>query len=485
MDSETSHGSSRARVILAIRDDALRARVAGLLESADLDLEFETDLAEALERPRARRADLVVLHHGDADVLDTEDTENLDRLTRRKGAPEVVVVEEGAEQAERAGMLAAGAGAVLAADELGESLEETVRTLAEPAAPPTGADDADGAREPRLTDFLSRSPVMQGFLELVQKVVPTSTSLLLTGETGVGKERLAQAIHNEGPRGGGPFVTINCGAIPGGLLESELFGHEPGAFTGATGRRRGRFEQADRGTILLDEIGEMPIDLQVRLLTVLQRQRVQRIGAERSMPIDVRVMAATNVDLSEAVRDRRFRRDLYYRLNVVRLRVLPLRERPEDVPDLVGQFLREFRARLGRAEYVGIDEDALRLLCAYSWPGNVRQLANAIEHAMVVCDGRSIRVADLPEPVVAGESEFGILEDGGPAAAVHLESSWLDLPIHEARREVWHRFEHTYLERLLRETGGRIRETADRAGIVPRSLYDKLRKHGLDKKDFR
>ncbi|MBL6720362.1 MAG: sigma 54-interacting transcriptional regulator [Planctomycetes bacterium] len=218
--------------------------------------------------------------------------------------------------------------------------------------------------EPALVDFASRSPRMRRFLRLVNRVVDTDSSLLLTGETGVGKERLAQAIHNEGARASGPFVSVNCGAIPESLLESELFGHQPGAFTGAERLKRGRFELAERGTIFLDEIGEMPLHLQVNLLSVLQRRRVQRVGGEELIGIDVRVMAATNRDLEALVRKGRFREDLYYRLNVVTLEVPPLRERSEDIPDMVGMFIGHLRTSLGRQEVDGITPAALEALCA-------------------------------------------------------------------------------------------------------------------------
>jgi two-component system response regulator AtoC len=319
---------------------------------------------------------------------------------------------------------------------------------------------------------------MQAFLEVVQRVKNSDSTLLFVGETGVGKEHLARAIHAESPRRTGPFVSVNCGAIPEHLLESELFGHVKGAFTGATGDRVGRFREADRGSILLDEIGDLPKHLQVKLLAVLQRHEVRAVGADNPVPIDVRVMTATNKELDEEAASGSFREDLYFRLAVVPLRIPPLRERREDLPELIGTFMRHFRASVDRQDVSGISADAMETLLTYRWPGNVRELINVIERATLLCRGDTITRADLPERLRAP-----------PAAAVSgdvlvLPGNWDEKPFHDVKKEVLARFEREYIGRLLRRTGGRIGESASLAGVAERTLYEKMKRLGLRKDDF-
>ena len=256
----------------------------------------------------------------------------------------------------------------------------------------------DIATKPKLSDFISASPAMQTFMRVVHRVVASNATLLLMGETGVGKERLARAIHAESPRSKGPFISVNCGALSETLLESELFGHEEGAFTGASRARRGYFELANKGTVFLDEIGEMPKHLQVKLLTVLQTREVQRVGSETPVNIDVRVVAATNRDLHKDVEKGTFRRDLFYRLCVVTLTIPPLRERREDIPLFVERLLDHFRCEIPN-RITGVSLPAMHALCQYDWPGNVRELMNVLERAMLLADGEEISLADLPASI--------------------------------------------------------------------------------------
>jgi len=285
-------------------------------------------------------------------------------------------------------------------------------------------------------------------------------------------------------------VSFNCGAIPVSQLESELFGHDEGAFTGADRQEPGRFELADGGTIFLDEIGGMPTHLQVHLLTVLQRRSTFRVGGQTAVPFDARVMAATNRDLTDDIASGQFREDLYYRLNVVTLEIPPLGERAEDIPDLVGTFIRHFRRELGRSEVDDISEEALDALTAHAWPGIVREFINAVEHAIVLCRGTRIEVADLPETIrrSAGAADGAPSEPEpvpSPGAAPPDLAPLLDLPLREARARATTDFERAYLAVLLRRTKGCIGRTAELAGITSRSLYDKLKQHGLRKEDFR
>jgi DNA-binding NtrC family response regulator len=334
-----------------------------------------------------------------------------------------------------------------------------------------------------LNDFVSESPSMQIFLDLARRVVHADTSLLILGETGVGKERLARAVHAEGPRSRGPFMAVNCGALPESLLESELFGHEEGAFTGATRSRKGYFELAHRGTIFLDEVAEMPLHLQVKLLRVLDEHRIHRVGSESAIDVNVRVMAATNRDLEAEVAASRFRTDLYYRLAVVALEIPPLRKRREDIVPLVDSYLEHFRAHTGRT-VAGFDDRAMQALVAYDWPGNVRELVNTVERAVLLSVGERLTPEDLP-------ARMSNMSGSAPSTAAPggdwdpLPQTLLDRSLAEARRDVVAKFEARYLTALLRTTGGRIGETAKLAGINERSLYGLMKKHGLSKEEFK
>src|SRR5689334_24698734 len=242
---------------------------------------------------------------------------------------------------------------------------------------------------------------MRKIYQVVEQAAPTQASVLITGESGTGKELVAQTIHQLSPRAQAPFVPINCAAIPETLLESEIFGHEKGAFTGASDRREGCFELADRGTLFLDEIAEMTPATQVKLLRVLQERKFRRLGGRTEQSVDVRVIAATNIDPAEAVKAGKLREDLYYRLNVFAIELPPLRERKEDLPLLVQSFINEFNQR-NQKNVVGVDHQAMRMLEHYAWPGNVRELRNVIERATILCAGQFIESKHLP-PVLAEE----------------------------------------------------------------------------------
>ena len=280
-------------------------------------------------------------------------------------------------------------------------------------------------------------------------------------------------------------MAVNCGAFPDSLLESELFGHEKGAFTGASRSRRGWFELAHGGTVFLDEIAEMSTHLQVKLLRFLQEHEIVRVGGEKPIHVDVRVMAATNRDVLEDVETRSFRRDLYYRLSVVSLTIPPLRERQEDITDLVASYVRHFQRRMpSRVETVSAE--ALAALMGYDWPGNVRELINVVERAMLLCETEQIGLTDLPESVsniparivpsvVRGEEEGADL----------IPEQWLEKPWAEVRELLVADFEKRYLAAVLQRTGGKVGEAAKRAGMRSRSLYAKMKHHGLRKEDFK
>ena len=314
---------------------------------------------------------------------------------------------------------------------------------------------ASAASEADAAGIVAQSPAMERVLDLARRVAKVDSTVLVTGESGVGKERLARLIHDESPRGGGPFVAINCGAVPESLLESELFGHAKGAFTGATQDRPGLFEAAHGGTLLLDEIGDVPPLMQVKLLRALQEREVRRVGENRNRAVDVRVLAATNRELLSEVHAARFRQDLYYRLRVVEIRVPPLRERREDVLNLARGFLAEAAERTGR-KVSGFTPRAAHQLVRYGWPGNVRELENAVERAVVLARGSRVDLDDLPEEVAVA-----------PPA---VDAPGSVRPLDEMERD--------YILAVLRANGGNKTRAASQLGIGAATLYRKLRSYG-------
>ena len=419
-------------------------------------------------------------------VVDTSRAAELMESIRQLPSPPAVVAltqEDDAEQ--RAELLAGGCRAVLWLGLADRTLSDTLFALAnrrsEELLSHLGAERRE--KRSKLSDFVSASLSMFQLVDLAERVARTDSALLILGETGVGKERLARSIHFESDRARGPFIPVNCGALPEGLLESELFGHEQGAFTGATRARRGYFQLAQGGTIFLDEIGEMPLHLQVKLLRVLEGKQIQRVGGEHPVEIDVRIMAATNRDLRAEMETQSFRADLYYRLAVVTLTIPPLRERREDVPELAQSFLQSRRRQLG-GKATRFHPTALRAMIQYEWPGNVRELINVVERAILVAPGEEIRESDLR---LEGRDVSLDRDSGSNETASRSEASegWEGLSLKEARDKWTAAFERSYLTRLLEATGGRIGETAKRAAVNERTLYTLMRRHGLRKEDFR
>jgi DNA-binding NtrC family response regulator len=314
-------------------------------------------------------------------------------------------------------------------------------------------------RQYRFHDLVSKSPRMVEIFELVREVASQRSTVLIQGESGTGKELLARAIHFSGDRSARPFVGVSCAALAETLLESELFGHEKGSFTGAVAQKKGKFELAEGGTLFLDEIGDVSPKLQVDLLRVLQERRFFRVGGTEEIAVDVRVIAATHHDLAAAVRERRFRDDLYYRLNVINIHIPPLRERREDVPVLAQEFLERLSPELGK-EVTGLSEEALRLLIDHDWPGNVRELENAVERAIVTCKTRTLTADDLAflHPAPAPEPP------GGPGFAVG-----------RTLQEI----EKDYIAATLRQSRGNIKEAAATLGIDRSTLYEKIRRYDI------
>jgi two-component system response regulator AtoC len=317
-------------------------------------------------------------------------------------------------------------------------------------------------KEHRFEDILAKSARMQEIFRTISKIAEYKTTVLVTGESGVGKELVARAIHRRSTRRGGPFVAVNCGAIPANLLESELFGHKKGAFTDAVNDRRGLFEEATTGTLFLDEIGELPLGLQVKLLRILEDEKIRRLGETRDVQVDVRIITATHRDLHAETKAGRFREDLFYRLNVLPIHCPPLRERRDDIPLLIDHFVAKNNTRLGTS-IRGLDTETRRLLYEYAWPGNVRELENTIERAMVLAEGEQIIAADLPERI----------REARDPVQVQLASG--ELSVKKTTRII----EEILIRRALQKTKGNRTRAAEVLEISHRALLYKIKDYQI------
>ncbi|MEZ4417243.1 MAG: sigma-54 dependent transcriptional regulator [Gemmatimonadota bacterium] len=327
------------------------------------------------------------------------------------------------------------------------------------------------AAGPSTARMVGSSPSMVRLGSQIEKVAGTDANVLVLGETGAGKELVAEALHELSGRVRGPFVPVDCAALPEGLLESELFGHEKGAFTGAITQRRGLLQEANGGTVFLDEIGEMPMALQAKLLRALEQRRIRPVGSSRPVDLDIRVVAATNVDLEKAVREGTFREDLYFRLNVVRLVVPPLRARKEDIPLLVEHFLRALAKGSGR-RVPTVSPETWEALDRFDWPGNIRQLRNVVERAVAFDSDDRITISDLPSEMRAPRTTLPRQGSLGKAVSPLLQSMEIaDLPYAAARDEAIEAFRQAYLDQLLEAHAGNISRAAKAAGISRRTLH--------------
>ena len=460
----------KARILIVEDERAIQLALSGLLRREGYEVEVAGSGEEALAKLAAAPCDLVL-----TDLALGRGASGMDVLKGAKRLrPETVVVMITAHGSEKIAVEAMKNGAE---DYVPKPFDnDEIRLVVQRALERTRLQ-----RENRLLleqvqkqygfeNLIGTGPAMQRVFATLQKVAETDLTVLVRGESGTGKELVAQALHNLSPRRQRPFVAVNCAAISRELVESELFGHEKGAFTGADARRQGRFEAADGGSILLDEIGDMPAETQAKVLRVLQERSFERVGGSKPIDVDVRVIAATHRNLEDEVRKQRFREDLYYRLKVVTIELPPLRERAEDIPALAQRFLERVTARLG-LEKRQLGDAALARLVRHRWPGNVRELANVIEQAAVLAPGSVIEEADL---------QLG----GAGEAATGAPADLAGLSFGDAKKRAVDRFERGYLLEALRKSGGNISRAAEAVGMVRQSLQQKIRELGLRDEDW-
>jgi two-component system response regulator AtoC len=467
------------RVGIALKDNNLKRYLDRKLSYSDVRVESFGSRASAWQKVMRSGCDVIVI----SESLILPPIENgIAILNQLPESPTSVIIHDRDSQEEHAQLAAAGADVVLYGGISKQSMVEAIEATLESRRQFIQRKHFGrrGQVEPKLTDFVSESDTMQIFMDEVYQVIRSDSPILLLGETGVGKEHLAKAIHAESPRSSGPFLSVNMAAVPEQLLESELFGHEQGAFTGAIRYRRGAFELAHEGTIFLDEIGEMPLHLQAKLLRVLQDYEVKPVGGESVLELDVHVIAASNRNLEEEVANGNFRQDLYYRLSVLTLTIPPLRYRREDIPTMVRQFMAYFRQKIGR-DINAISDQALQAFCNYDWPGNVRELMNVIERGMLLSKTDEIAMTELPNVF---HGDLPIANDVLPPVNSGT-TDWMKKTLPEVQKEVMDKVERMYLEMALKKTRGRVDQAARMAGIHPRGLYNKMRRLGLRKETFK
>jgi DNA-binding NtrC family response regulator len=423
--------------------------------------------------PEAQNCDVIVAA---ATPVDPDPAEVLEATTVLLGRPDVICLTDGEDPREEARLLAAGAIAAVPITLPDDELKAVFLSIFQRRRD-LHPKDRDRASSPLPPP--PESIAMVELLALADRVASGDSSVLVLGETGTGKEWLARRLHERSPRVGGKFVPVNCAAIPEGLVESELFGHMRGAFTGAIRSKRGHFEVAHGGTLFLDEIADISPAVQGKLLRVLQDHEVQPVGSERAMQVDVRVIAATSRNLDEAIKEGGFRQDLYYRLAVITLNLPPLRERREDIPGLVEVYARHFAALLGRPN-PQVSASTIEALSGYAWPGNIRELINVVERAVLLNSGPGLELVSLPTNIWADPRQNLVMTEQ-PLSNGHP----VPHPYADARREAIRAFEFRYLTALLKTTHGRVGEAARRSGMSLRSLYSKMKAHELRKEDFR
>ncbi len=447
-----------SRVLVVEDDRALASTLAEILEMEGHEVEYRTSGKEAAGLLKKTPWDVVVT---DLVLKDGDGFEILQAARKQRPPSQVIMVTGHGSRSLAVRALREGAAYFLEKPIDMEELQAKVHRAARERAREVEnrelrrqVDKAYG-----MEGLVGRSPGMVRLFDILWQIAPTEATVLIRGESGTGKELVARAIHNLSPRREGPFVALNCGGMNEGIIESELFGHVKGAFTGAYADRKGKFEYADGGTLFLDEVGEMPLGTQVKFLRVLEERKVTRLGSNQAREVDVRVVAATNAALEEKVEKGEFRRDLYYRIKVVEVVLPPLREKPEDIPLLVDHFIRHF-AQVHDRNVQGIEKEALHALMAHSWPGNVRELKNTLETMVVTSKGPLLGLDDLPP---------GIRKEDSPSRNPLQDLAGMTL--YEVEREM--------IRAALARHGGNRAKAAASLGIGERTLYRKIKEYGL------
>ncbi|MEM6674167.1 MAG: sigma-54 dependent transcriptional regulator [Planctomycetota bacterium] len=469
---QTSAEPEQRRVILVVDDDGdIRQTLEMTLQYEGFEVWTAKDGAEALRRMEAEeRSPAVVLT--DLKMPNVDGLELLDRIVERADGPPVVLISGHGDVPVAVDAMQRGA-----ANFLEKPLEEhrVLVTVHKALREQDLVDENRGLKQQLRSGFelIGDSEPMQRLRESIARVASSDASVLITGENGVGKELVARNVHLGGARARGPFVTVNCAAIPAELVESELFGHVKGSFTGAHEDRVGHFEAADGGDLFLDEVGDMPLPAQAKVLRALETHEVMRVGDSRTRSVDIRVVAATNAELAAAVEDKTFRLDLFYRLNVVPLHVPPLRERATDVPLLARHLLERQAERIGRSA-LALSEDANEALMGYGWPGNVRQLRNVIEAASIFADDGRITAAEIARvledgPALASSPTVG--QGSGAGCAAPFEAATFEDFKNEA--------EALFFRMRLDRNDGNVKRTAEELGMQRSHLYKKLDRYGL------
>ena len=464
---------SRPVRVLVLEDDAgLRRGIERHLKRSGAEVTATASIEEAM----SALARMPEFHAFVTDLRlpDGNGLEVLSRMPASAKRPATIVMTGEATVETAVGALRLGALDYLLKPFSMEALDETLRRVvahgAEPRASTPDAGAAEAWRERHAPQLLGRAPKLLEVFEVLRRVAPTDCSVLVSGETGTGKELVARAIHAASGRGGGPFVAINCASVPEQLMESELFGHARGAYTGAQNARVGRFQAAHKGTLFLDEVGEMPLALQAKLLRALQEKEILPLGENHPVQVDVRVVAATHRDLESMVEARQFREDLLYRLDVIRVELPPLRARVGDIELLVSSFVRDACARRG-ANVTSVEPAALEMLRAYAWPGNVRQLQNVVERMVLLRGEGSLGVQDVPEKIRGAAASRAATAH--PYATPLLPDEGIDL------REAVERFETALIQQALDRVGGNRNRAALLLKLNRTTLVEKLKKREL------
>jgi DNA-binding NtrC family response regulator len=455
--------NARVDVLIADDDPAVRGLLRTLLARRGYGVIEAEDGTCAIEKLNARPVDVVIT---DLVMPRADGFEVLRRARERQPKTPVVMLTAEGSIRDCVEAMRAGAFNFLTKPFHPTDLEEVVRQAVRARGGGEGAAPAARGLEddqPQVA-LVGESAALRAVIEMVERVAGNNSTVLITGESGTGKEVVARLLHGSSPRVGAPFVAVNCGAIPETLIESELFGHAKGAFTGATETRAGKFVQADGGTLFLDEIGELPLSLQVKLLRILQEREITPVGDSRVRSVDVRIIAATNRDLEAMVREGLFRNDLYYRLEVLPIKLPALRERPDDIPVLARHFLESTNRRFGRQVVIG--EEPLALFRLYAWPGNVREMENLVERLVVLNRTGTITVDDLPPRLRGAVAAAEVT-----AAAGDLARGAIDLPATMSA------IEGTLIEQALRQAGGNKTRAAGLLGLSRTTLLDKLKRH--------